>query len=118
MTVSTHIICNGCGLYTSPDKVNQDKFRDQKLNKITVDLTHYLLFSAGATLKEPQVEIHLCNNCYSNFLTSEIKTRDFGSIEKIRLDIVKLRKDKAKVEDDFKKYKLKINELLEGKVNG
>ena len=105
--ISTHYICNGCGLYTSYKGKNE-----KQLNEIEVDLSNYLASTTAFIMKEPKVKIHFCDNCYSKVLEGEIKVRSFGDSETMRTRISELMKDLEKAKHELEEYKNNIKRLL------
>ena len=105
--ISTHYICNGCGLYTSYKGKNE-----KQLNEIEVDLSNYLVFTSAFIMKEPIVKIHFCDKCYSKVLDGATKVASFGDSEAMRERITELMKDLEKAKREFEEYKNSIKRLL------
>ena len=105
--ISTHYICNGCGLYTSYKGKNE-----KQLNEIEVDLSNYLVFTSAFIMKEPIVKIHFCDECYSKVLEGEIKVKSFGDRETMRTRISELVKEVSKAKRELEEYKNNIKRLL------
>lgn len=105
--ISAHYICNGCGVYTSYAGKNE-----KQLNEIKVDLTNYLLFTSGLSLKSPEVAIHFCDKCFSQIQEGEIKIRAFGSVEQLRRQLEERDKQLYDVNRKFEAYKNKVSSLI------
>lgn len=105
--ISTHYICNGCGLYTSYAGKNETQ-----LNELQVDLTNYLILTSGFIMKNPEVKIHFCDKCYSEVIKGEGRVKSLGETETMRIKISKLEEEKEKIFQDFSLYKSQIKHLL------
>lgn len=105
--VNAYYICNGCGLYTSYKGKNETQ-----LNVIEVDLTNYLLFNSGFKLKEPRLDIHLCDPCYAKVLDGTVRVQSFGEIETMRKKIEELEGTLKNREENHARFRGDVARLL------
>lgn len=105
--ISVYYKCNGCGLYTEYKGKNE-----KQLNVISIDLTNYLLLTSGFRMKEPWINIHFCDDCYSQIMKGSCDVAALGDVEILRKKIETLEEEKIEIQKNFDNYKFKVKDLL------
>jgi hypothetical protein len=104
MSVLYKQICNGCGRWNEEGK--------GIYSRISVDLTNYVLFSSGFKLREGKIDIHFCNDCYSEVLEETMYYGTGEEIDRLKNKITEKNKKIENIERDYARYKGVISGLL------
>lgn len=107
--ISTHYICNGCGLYTSYAGKNE-----KQLNEVCVNLSNYVILTSGFIMKEPEVKIHFCDPCMAKVIEGDARVKGLGDLQVMREKIDSLEKEKDKIKQEFDLYKCRVSTVLKG----
>ena len=104
MSILYRQICNMCGKWGEEG--------ESAFVKIEIDLSYYLLFSAGIKLREPKAHVDFCRECYSQVIDLSFRYQTGEEVARLGDQLSAKDKEISELKATLRNYKSEVETLL------